>query len=356
LQHFYDDPVYLEPDPKARRERDHVSVVEAAYELEPDDKTWLGRVLRALEPFLNQGLGVAAYYDLIEDGRHSMRHMTQVDSGPHVFEAAMKAVSLAPPETVPQLHRCRPCITHSEGRGMGPEFADLPEVRDVMWPIAGARDCVLLRASDPHESYVYFAACMPNVGRLPPKLRSHLEKLAAHIAAACRLRRALAKDATSTDPSGSSVDAILDTRGRLVHAEGPAADVSSRASIVVAAEQQLAARGRLRRENSERALELWQAMIAGRWSLVAQTDTDGKRMLLARRNEPNVASPRSLTARERALVHWTARGHPLRLIAYELGISPSTASAQRQRALRKLGIRTRAELLSLVAPPAGDDP
>jgi DNA-binding CsgD family transcriptional regulator len=43
-------------------------------------------------------------------------------------------------------------------------------------------------------------------------------------------------------------------------------------------------------------------------------------------------------------------GHSLKLIAYSLGLSVSTVSSRRSKAMRKLGLRTQAELVSLFAP------
>jgi hypothetical protein len=43
------------------------------------------------------------------------------------------------------------------------------------------------------------------------------------------------------------------------------------------------------RSNEDEALELWQGLVAGRWSLVEQFDSDGRRFLVARKNDPVVA-------------------------------------------------------------------
>lgn len=94
-------------------------------------------------------------------------------------------------------------------------------------------------------------------------------------------------------------------------------------------------------------------MIEGRWTLVERVDTDGKRLLLAKRNPPDSIAHRALTERERAVVERASLGGSLRHVAYELGLAESTVSEALSRALKKLGIKTRAELLELRASLSG---
>jgi DNA-binding CsgD family transcriptional regulator len=102
------------------------------------------------------------------------------------------------------------------------------------------------------------------------------------------------------------------------------------------------------RERSPRhnGLELWHALVAGRWSLLDRFESDGRRYLVARRNDDDVRDPRGLTSRERQIAARAALGHSNKLIAYELGVSPSTVATFLTRALKKLGCATRAELRS----------
>jgi hypothetical protein len=41
------------------------------------------------------------------------------------------------------------------------------------------------------------------------------------------------------------------------------------------------ARGRMSKRNPERALQLWRALVDGRWSLVDSFETDGRRYVVA---------------------------------------------------------------------------
>jgi DNA-binding CsgD family transcriptional regulator len=104
------------------------------------------------------------------------------------------------------------------------------------------------------------------------------------------------------------------------------------------------ARGKLRRVDVDEALGEWKGLVDGRWSLVDKFDRDGKRFVLARRNEPGVRTLSPLSDRERQVVAYVALGHSNKLIAYELGIADSTVRVLVARAARKLGARTREEL------------
>lgn len=113
------------------------------------------------------------------------------------------------------------------------------------------------------------------------------------------------------------------------------------------------ARG-LRKEECLRALQLWRALVAGRWSLVDHVDRDGKRFVLARRNAANVREPSDLTPNERLVALYAASGHTNALIAYELGLSPATTSGLLRSAMRKLRVKSAAELAQLFTSRAWD--
>jgi DNA-binding NarL/FixJ family response regulator len=127
-------------------------------------------------------------------------------------------------------------------------------------------------------------------------------------------------------------DAVLSPSGSVTHAEVVAQSVSARESLRHAAEAIDRARSKAR-SNEDEALDLWQGLVAGRWSLFDRFDTDGRRFLIARKNDPDVKDPRALTMRQRQVLSYAAMGHPLKLIAYSLGISPSSVSTNRRAAM-----------------------
>lgn len=108
------------------------------------------------------------------------------------------------------------------------------------------------------------------------------------------------------------------------------------------------ARGSLRDDDPDRALELWQGLVSGRWSMVDHFDSDGRRYLVARRNQPAGLPLPGLSARERQVLAYMAMGRSNKHTAYALGIAPSTVSDHLQSGLAKLGIERREDLLRLL--------
>src|SRR5690606_20183590 len=78
-------------------------------------------------------------------------------------------------------------------------------------------------------------------------------------------------------------------------------------------------------------------------------DSDGRRLLLARRNSPAVARPRELPLRQRQVLFQVGSGLSNHEIAYALGISESSVATHLSRALRTLNLPSRAEWIRLAA-------
>jgi DNA-binding CsgD family transcriptional regulator len=74
-------------------------------------------------------------------------------------------------------------------------------------------------------------------------------------------------------------------------------------------------------------------------------DTDGRRFVLALPNSPRVCDPRGLTERESQVVAYAGMGQTNKLIAYRLGLSTSRVSMLLRSAMRKLKVKTRAQLV-----------
>jgi DNA-binding NarL/FixJ family response regulator len=104
------------------------------------------------------------------------------------------------------------------------------------------------------------------------------------------------------------------------------------------------------RRDPDAALDLWEALVRGRWSLVDHFESDGRRYVVAHRNEPGGDDPRGLSTRERDVAELVGRGYAPKEIAYALGLSRSTVDNALGRARRKLGIGSLAELADFFAP------
>ncbi len=103
--------------------------------------------------------------------------------------------------------------------------------------------------------------------------------------------------------------------------------------------------------SAEQATKLWDAVADGHWSLVAQTEDNGRRLVLARRKHLGSAPVRPLSDRERQAAALAIQGKSTKVIAYELGVADSTAAMLVISAIRRLGLRSRVELTEIFGPP-----
>lgn len=181
-----------------------------------------------------------------------------------------------------------------------------------------------------------------------PKKDSRLLGLvAAHLGAALRLRE-LGKVRTDDE----SVEAVLTPSGKVLHATGEAKSSSRmRASISEAVLRSESARGKLRRVDAAEATELWAALVEGRWSVVDTSESDGKRLLLARRNTLEAADLLELTKDENDVVWLAAQGHSHKYIAYEVGVSVAAVGRRLRSAMKKLRIESRRDLVRKLSAP-----
>ena len=204
-------------------------------------------------------------------------------------------------------------------------------------------------AIDPSMVGVGIVAGLPNRQSTSAATQEAWSRVAVHLLAGLRLRRRLEKRSPADDVIRHS-DAVLAPNGRLEHAEGAARDAPNREALRAAARSVDRVRGRLRKRDPRAALDLWQGLVSGRWSLVDHFDSDGRRFLVARENEPGGPALAPLSPRERHVLNLRARGRSIKIIAYELGLGVSTVGALLWRARRKLGLSSDADLAAL----AGD--
>lgn len=198
----------------------------------------------------------------------------------------------------------------------------------------GVRDQIVAKAVDPRGNGCLLWAGSPDETTVPTRHALRWSRVMTHLLAALRLRTALA----------SRLEAVLEPGGRVVHAEGVARERPLREALRDAVLHVERARSRAGSADADAALSRWHALVSGRWSLVDSFERDGRRFLVARRNDPELASPRSLSQRERQILAYAALGHPNKYIAYALGIAPSTVSSHLMSGMRRLRLRSRAEL------------
>jgi DNA-binding CsgD family transcriptional regulator len=164
------------------------------------------------------------------------------------------------------------------------------------------------------------------------------------MATAYRLRRRLAaSEREAADPEAA--EAVIETSGRIAHAQAPASSKTAQRLLARAVLSVERARGPLRGDAPERAVAEWKGLVAARWTLLEHFEKGGRRYLLARKNDPIVPDFARLSERERQVVAFASLGHQNKLIAYELGIATSTVGVLLSRAMKKLGVPTRARMI-----------
>lgn len=317
----------------ASASRDIISVVEAAYRTDGTDAEWLGELLGMARPWLDGGLGVAAFlYDA--SGSGAPRIWAPVAHGSpyaaHLPEMLPVAFAAAPLEVTARFFgQPAPISTTSVELGLGARIAEFPMYRDVLASF-GVMDSVTVCASDP--SGVGCFLCGPRGARAEPSRsdRRLWNRLAAHIAAGARLRRGAAR-----------VDAVLSSSGKVEHAEDGAKSVEALDGLSRAVRDSERARGRMRGDDADGALDVWRGLVSGRWSLVDQFDHDGRRYIVARENGPSTPPARALSEREKQVMGYAARGWSNKTIGYHLGLSNSTVATHLAVAGKKLGAASR---------------
>ncbi|MDD9946629.1 MAG: helix-turn-helix transcriptional regulator, partial [Myxococcales bacterium] len=234
-------------------------------------------------------------------------------------------------------------LLQSELRKLGPDWMYTLGVK-------GVRDVFFLKCDhiDGHGTTV-FATGLPATPVLTPRQRQLYLMLSAHLKAGYRLRRQLAATQQDADALEPDDGAILDAASmRVVHAEGSAQASTAQAALVEMARNIDRARAQ-QSGRDERAVEVWQGLVDGRWSLVERFDADGRRFVVAHKNSENVRDQLGLTQMEARVAALASRGHSNKLIAYHLGISEGTASSHLHGAMAKLRVSSRVELVRLIA-------
>jgi len=318
------------------RKAELLDIVEAAYDVERDEQTWLAGIVNATR--LSQGRGLAVF---------GLLYRLSAAFDVHVL--AFEGVNMAERfdgEVVQQVFTYfnaaarrslfgRVAGTTSEFGG--DVFALIQQSESTRQ--AGICDYVTVNAMDPTRMGCSLNISLPPIQRLARADRSIWNRVAAHVSAAYRLRRKLGRESLT---SGS--DAILSPSGRVEHAEEPAKSREAREELrraVLAVDRSRTALRHL----PDQALRDWQGLVGARWTLIDYLDSDGKRFVIARQNDPAVVGFASLSERELKAVAYASLGHTNKLIAYELGLSASTAGVLLWRAAKKLGTNSRSELI-----------
>ncbi|HLK35200.1 MAG TPA: LuxR C-terminal-related transcriptional regulator [Polyangiaceae bacterium] len=313
---------------------DAVAMVEAAYDPEPSERVWLEGLVEhgvRLVPGATRGAAFTLDASRPASPRLGVPVAVGVDRGfsRQLTHAMRSDANMARYFT----HKV---ATASEVLGTSQIGTDQVGAFVLAQGSPDSFGCVAL---DAEGRGVVVCTDLSRVLRLSRALRGRWQLVAAHVAAACRLR-SRAPDAERSDLD----ECVIAPGGRVLHAAGPAMPSAARDRLRHAVVARDRARTRAVRASPEEALALWPALVSGRWSLVDRFERDGRRYVIAQRNHPAPSAPLALSLRERQVLGHLIQGDSVKLTAYSLGLAPSTVSSLAQSVLIKLGVRSRAQL------------
>jgi DNA-binding CsgD family transcriptional regulator len=317
-----------------------VGFLEAVYRLETDEHVWLTEVMEASRRVWGRSGWVhGAIYDA-SDVASFCPTLQHVLDAPHpVLALLARGLQLFTPGSVAPSFRI---ATASLSRNL--PRPELDEVYDGM-TVLGYPDTLGINGVDPTGLGVFVGLWCADPGPPPAAELNVYRRMAHHLAAAHRYRRRM-RDGAADGPSFDLTDgaeAVLDPRGRVVHAIGAARHPSSQAALVEASRARdlvcTATAG------DHDVLRGWSPLTRARWTLVDSYERNGHRHVVARENQARISGLDALTDRERQVVAYLATGHSTKETAYALGISDTTVRVLVARAIARLGVTTRRALL-----------
>lgn len=323
---------------------DAVSIVEAAYAIDLPEQEWVTRICDATWGAFGLGKGCLAYVYDASGPTFEMRSFRATEGiASHTLEVVREVSNQFPMEVIHKIYDpSPPTALHSETLPMSVLEVPIPLFASVVRQDSIA-DFVGVRCGGLERRGIFLDfPVTAKFNGLAPNTRRTLDRIAAHLAAAFRLRSVV-----GAAPAIESASAVLSPDARVEHLGDDSEAHREKGTLVDAVRRMERARGAQRRSDAEQGLSEWQALVRGRWSVLDFVDRDGKRFILARRNELRGRDLLAITSAERQVLELAALGHPNKLIAYELGFAQSTVRAHLKRGLGKLGLSSRAELIGL---------
>ena len=322
--------------------KDWVGLIEVGYGLEGDDDTWMNRVLEHAASLANRGFWpTVGTYHYTPRNLHLERTATLGPARAREILAASMGVRTP---TVSHFFRGGPAVTSlSEAL-----YAREPDLAAVVQQITSGvvHDKLAVKGFTGQGRAIILCWLFSERVAPTPQERHRWQCVASHLGAGLRLR----EFAQALDLESPPVEAILDGAGKLHEARAGAQRPAARSALRAAVCRLDQLRTREGRSDPDRALAAWEGLVQGRWSLVDHFDSDGRRFVLALKNDPNYPDPRGLTQRERQVAEFLGQGHSSKEISYMLGISRSAVSNCTGRAAHKLGLASLAELAAFFAP------
>lgn len=322
---------------------DVLDVLESAYRFDGDDRSWLDGIARSVRRHIDpRKVGaISFFYQLDSGGKVTPGDVLSYDVDEPYTSILAQVPGSLPPWYVRQTfaqHPCASAVNTGDANARALARAQMQQAFSAV----GWRDLFVVNGLDPTGAGVYVAALRKTGRALPRALQTRWTRVAVHLAAAWRLRRTL-RDARAR--TADAAEAVLTPAGKVEHARDAARSRPARQALAHAARTIERARTRRGRADADRSVAEWTGLIAARWTLVDHFEEGGKRYLVARKNDVADVGRAELSPRELQAVAFAALGHGNKLIAYEMGIAAETVRVLLHRAARKLGARTRDELI-----------
>lgn len=329
---------------------DWIGIVEAGYDLSSTPAHWLERLFDQATPLMDSGVGVNAQIFRVSPTKFSLEQLAVRGIG--TAEQLRAFLENAPPEAIDLCYRQgAPVGSLSEFLFPDNPRADAGVVNGseryfVLNTPENFQDSMGLVAHTGTGSGVVLAAPLPRPERMGDGERKNWARIMAHLAAGLRLRQKFA----ALNLDSERVEGIMTPDGEVQHARDASKPLSARERLRDAVRSSDRARMKKQRNDPDRALDLWEGLVRGRWSLVDHFDSDQRRFVVAIKNDPEVADPRGLSLRERQVAEFCGMNRSAKEIAYILGLSNSAIGNALTRAEQKLGLNSRTELAALFAP------
>ena len=326
---------------RALRNGDWVGLVEAGYSLDGDDTTWLARLAeRAAGPYAPQAVSAAFTFEL----KASSLEVKElgVHGPPQTRDYVLAAMQGASREGIDLLYRS-PVVVGTMSELI---FGRLPHDEAMVHEAtAGTTPDILgVIAHSGTGRGVVLNVVLDAARHSTPMERRRWCCIAAHLGAALRLR------ASAPALDAAPVEAVFDGGGKLHDARHDATTRTARDALRHAVRRIDRARSIEGRRDADAALQAWEGLVRGRWSLVDRFDSDARRFVVAVRNDPLHPDPRGLSLRERQVAEYVGLGRSAKEIAYLLGVSAASVENSARRAQIKLGLGSRVELTGFFSP------
>ncbi len=326
---------------KGIRAAQAIDVVETAYRLDGTENAWLAALLEQAGKDLDTGDGVYGFTgnDTAPDFAKSPVFVEREVN--REFLSRIATLNAEAPNAISELLRKRLVTCGGLEQILGRNSPVVGHFRGLMAD-AGVVDGFCMFAQDARGGSVTLSAPSSAVVTPSPRVRGVWLRVGLHVVAGLRLRRKLSASAAQRDALFSPSGALEDASPSVSN------DHEARRALTEAVRAMDQARRASVRNSPEKALELWRALVAGKWSLVDHWEQGGRRYIAAYPNDSGARDPRALTETERSVLRYVALGATNKELSYALGLSEKTASNAVTRILKKLKVRSRVDLAALL--------